>query len=76
MYYGGDPLLQHDVALKVLSDVLSDPDDEKPFVAEAQAFASINQPNIVRVHDVGEAAHKAVEGQRNRPKRISPVHPG
>lgn len=73
MYYGGDPLLQHDVALKVLSDVLSDPDDEKPFVAEAQAFASINQPNIVRI---GEAAHKAVEGQRNRPKRISPVHPG
>jgi serine/threonine protein kinase len=49
--------MQREVALKVLSPRLarSDPAFADQFVAEARAAGKLNHPNIVAVHDVGQA---------------------
>lgn len=54
VYRASDPLLQRDVALKVLSDLCSDPEDQRRFLTEAQALARLSHSNIVTVFDVGE----------------------
>ncbi len=50
------PSLGREVAVKVLAEGLSRPEDIERFEREARVSASLNHPNIVTVHDVGVAA--------------------
>ncbi len=55
VYLGRDLRLNRQVALKVLlSQFASDPDFLGRFQHEAEAVATLNHPNIVRVYDVGQ----------------------
>ena len=56
VYRATDPRLRRDVAVKVLSGtVLADAGQLDRFLQEARVTASLDHPNIVRVHDVGLA---------------------
>jgi predicted Ser/Thr protein kinase len=56
VYRAWDPALQREVALKVLLPRLTDdPEIRQRFLAEARRIAGLRHPNIVTVHDVGEA---------------------
>ena len=48
------PALARDVAIKVLPSAAADPDRLRRLEAEAQATGSLNHPNILAIHDVGE----------------------
>src|SRR5262252_3980944 len=51
-----DPMLNRSVALKVIShDIEIDDELRARFFREAQACARLSHPNIVTVHDMGEA---------------------
>ncbi len=55
VYLATDISLQRPVALKLLLPELCDqPNPRKRFVREAQTVASIDHPNIIGIHDVGE----------------------
>jgi len=55
VYRARDPRLRREVALKVLPAELSaDPDRLRRFEQEAWASSSLNHPNILVVHDIGE----------------------
>ena len=57
VYRAFDPELDREVALKVpLPDTLRTPADRERFVREAKAAASIDHPNVCRIHEVGEHA--------------------
>jgi serine/threonine protein kinase len=54
LYRGHDPVLDREVAVKVLpADFASDPERLRRFEREARAVASLNHPHILTVHDVG-----------------------
>jgi tetratricopeptide (TPR) repeat protein len=55
VYRAHDSLLDRDVAVKVLSESAPDTESGVQFLREARAAATLNHPNIVTVHDVGEA---------------------
>jgi serine/threonine protein kinase len=56
VYRAYDEVLRRDVALKVLPAIhTSDPDRRRRFLREARIAASIVHPNVVLVHQVGEA---------------------
>jgi len=56
VYLARDESLGRDVAIKVLdADAARDGALRRLFVREAQALAKLSHPNIVAVHDVGEA---------------------
>jgi hypothetical protein len=56
VYRARDTRLLRDVALKTLpASFTHDPDRLRRFEQEARAVAALNHPNIVSVHDVGEA---------------------
>ena len=56
VYRARDTRLLRDVALKVLpASFTNEPDRLRRFEQEARAVAALNHPNIVSVHDVGEA---------------------
>lgn len=56
VYRAFDPALQREVAIKaLLPHLAADADVRQRFVAEAQALAALQHPNIVTVYDVGEA---------------------
>ena len=56
VYRARDARLERDVAVKVLpSDFASDPQRLGRVRAEARAVARLAHPNILTVHDVGEA---------------------
>src|SRR4051812_23515567 len=56
VYRARDTRLLRDVALKTLpASFTNDPDRLRRFEQEARAVAALNHPNIVSVHDVGEA---------------------
>jgi len=57
VYRARDPRLGRDVAVKVLpDDVAADPERLHRFEREARAAGVLNHPNVVVVHDVGEAS--------------------
>ena len=56
VYLARDPMLGREVALKVpRPEVLITPDVRRRFLREARAAAGLDHPNIVAVHEVGEA---------------------
>ena len=56
VYRARDTRLLRDVALKVLPESFTaDPERVRRFEQEARAVAALNHPNIVSVHDVGNA---------------------
>jgi eukaryotic-like serine/threonine-protein kinase len=62
VYLGRDPVLNRDVAVKVLRDDLGlPPESMKSLVKrmrhEAQAAARVTHPNLVTLHDMGEDAN-------------------
>jgi tetratricopeptide (TPR) repeat protein len=54
VYHARDPLLERDVALKVmLSQIARDPEQKHRFEREARAVARMMHPNVVTVFDLG-----------------------
>src|SRR5262249_31454459 len=55
VYRARDPRLGRDVAIKVLpAEFAADPDRLRRFELEARAAATLNHPNILAVHDIGQ----------------------
>jgi len=82
VYRATDLELMREVAVKVLPDASSAPDARERLLREARAAAALNHPNIVAVHDVGEAqgmpffVMELVKGpslSRARPAEISRI---
>ena len=60
VYRGKDALLGREVALKFLSESLSnDAEMKEMFQREARAVAALNHPNLVTIHDVGVLESRA-----------------
>ncbi len=55
VYRAHDPVLDREVAVKVLSEQALGTEARARMLAEAQAIARLNHPNIVAVYDAGEA---------------------
>ncbi|MGH2593110.1 MAG: protein kinase domain-containing protein, partial [Anaerolineae bacterium] len=55
VYRARDTLLDRDVAVKVLSAAALGTEGRARLLREAQSAAQLNHPNIVGVHDAGEA---------------------
>jgi serine/threonine protein kinase len=56
VYRAHDTRLDRDVAIKVLpSSLANDPDRLSRFAVEAKATGALNHPNILTVHDIGQA---------------------
>jgi tetratricopeptide (TPR) repeat protein len=66
VYRAHDTLLDRDVAVKVLSSTGLGTEGRARLLREAQAAAGLNHPNIVSVHDAGEA---------RIPDRVEPAGP-
>jgi predicted ATPase/serine/threonine protein kinase len=62
IYRAHDTLLDRDVAIKVLSDPALSTESRARLLHEAQAAAQLNHPNIVSIHDAGEAEMPAHAG--------------
>jgi eukaryotic-like serine/threonine-protein kinase len=54
VYRGRDETLDRDVAVKVMSKGLADPDARARFLREARAAARLQHPNIVVIYELGE----------------------
>ena len=52
---GHDPALGRDVALKMIKSTLLDHGHRERMLGEAQAMAKVRHPNVVTVHELGEA---------------------
>ncbi len=55
VYLAQDLRLDRQVALKILPDYLVSGDGLRRFQREARAISSLNHPNILTIHEVGEA---------------------
>jgi serine/threonine-protein kinase len=54
VFRGRDEMLDRDVAVKVMSRGLADPDARARFLREARAAARLQHPNIVVIYELGE----------------------
>src|SRR4030095_1013695 len=73
VYLARDTQLDRAIALKILhSDVASDGQRMRRFVQEAKAASSLNHPNILTIHEIGESnsahfiATEFIEGETLR----------
>jgi predicted ATPase len=77
VYLAQDPRLGRRVAVKLLpADLTPDPDRVRRFEQEARAASSLNHPNIVTIHDIGESdagRYIAMELVEGRTLRALPV---
>ena len=56
VYLANDPTLDREIALKVpRPEALITPELKRRFLKEAKAAAGLNHPNLVAVHEAGEA---------------------
>jgi serine/threonine protein kinase len=56
VYLANDPKLDRQVALKLLPAIYTDSKERlRRFVQEAKAASSLNHPNIITIHEIGEA---------------------
>ncbi len=56
IYRARDPKLEREVALKLVrTEMLDDQVESSRLLREAQALAQLSHPNVVQVHEVGEA---------------------
>ena len=53
VYRARDTRLERTVAIKILSQLSSDPAHRQRFEREAKAISSLNHPNICTLHDIG-----------------------
>src|SRR5258707_13757569 len=53
VYRARDTRLERTVAIKILSQLSSDPGRRQRFEREARAISSLNHPNICTLHDIG-----------------------
>src|SRR5215470_7089552 len=53
VYRARDTWLERTVAIKILSQLSSDPAQKQRFEREAKAISSLNHPNICVLHDIG-----------------------
>lgn len=59
VYLAEDTRLDRKVALKILNqDVATDPERLRRFVQEAKAASSLNHPNIITIHEIGETENR------------------
>jgi serine/threonine protein kinase len=59
VYLAKDTLLDRNVALKILlPKIAKDKDRVRRFKLEARAASSLNHPNVVTIHEIGEAENK------------------
>ena len=71
VYRGRDARLMRDVAVKVLPPgLMQDERAVQRFLREARAAAALSHPNIVGIHDVGDAAVRLAGPQGGRETRI------
>ncbi len=55
VYVGFDPLIQREVAIKVLSDSIgNDPNNKARFLAEARAAGKLSHPHTVGIYEIAE----------------------
>ncbi|NIO70776.1 MAG: protein kinase, partial [Anaerolineae bacterium] len=82
VYRAYDTMLDRDVAVKVMSATTLSPESRARLLREAQAAAKLNHPNIVSVHDAGEAegvpfiVMELVEGEslhESRPQALEDI---
>ena len=73
VYVARDTQLDRTIALKILrSDVASDTQWMRRFVQEAKAASSLNHPNILTIHEIGQSdsthfiATELIEGETLR----------
>jgi eukaryotic-like serine/threonine-protein kinase len=83
VYRARDTRLLRDVAIKVLpASFTHDPERLRRFEQEARAIAALNHPNIVAIHDVGQAdgvhyiVSELLEGETLRQRITSTGIPG
>ncbi len=77
VYRGHTTVLKRDVAVKVMSQVVAlGTEGRARLLNEARSAAQLNHPNIISIHDAGEAdgspfiVRQLVEANRWFPRRI------
>jgi serine/threonine protein kinase len=60
VYRAHDTLLERPVAIKVMSAATLDTEGRVRLLHEARSAAGLNHPNIVTVHDIGEAVGEKI----------------